>query len=58
MTTKKRQAPKGILGFPVAPMDAEGKLDLHGLGKNIEFLVEEWFVFRFCSMRSRRIACN
>ncbi|MBO0602582.1 5-dehydro-4-deoxyglucarate dehydratase [Sporosarcina sp. E16_3] len=40
MTTKKRQAPKGILGFPVAPMDAEGKLDLHGLGKNIEFLVE------------------
>jgi len=40
MTTKKRQAPKGILGFPVAPMDADGKLDLQGLGKNIEFLVE------------------
>ena len=41
MSTKNRQAPKGILGFPVAPMDAEGKLDLEGLGKNIEFLVEE-----------------
>ena len=41
MTTKNRQAPKGILGFPVAPMDSEGNLDLEGLGKNIEFLVEE-----------------
>ncbi|WP_249869067.1 5-dehydro-4-deoxyglucarate dehydratase [Oceanobacillus saliphilus] len=40
MTTKRRQTPKGILGFPVAPMDDEGKLDLEGLGKNIEFLVE------------------
>lgn len=38
---KKRQAPKGIMGFPIAPMDAEGKIDLHALGKNIEFLVEE-----------------
>lgn len=40
MSTHKRMAPKGILGFPVTPMDAEGKLDLHALGKNIEFLVE------------------
>lgn len=41
MVTNKRQAPKGILGFPVAPMDAQGKLDLQALGRNIEFLVEE-----------------
>lgn len=41
MSTKKRVALKGILGFPVAPMDAEGNLDLDGLGRNIEFLVEE-----------------
>lgn len=40
MKTRRRQAPKGILGFPVAPMDVEGKLDLEALGKNIEFLIE------------------
>lgn len=40
MKTSKRQAPKGILGFPVAPMNAEGKLDLDALGKNIEFLID------------------
>lgn len=40
MTMRKRQAPKGILGFPVAPMDEKGKLDLDALGKNIEFLIE------------------
>lgn len=40
MKTSKREAPKGILGFPVAPMNAEGKLDLDALGKNIEFLIE------------------
>ena len=41
MSVKNRKAPKGILGFPVAPMDEEGKLDLNALGRNIEFLVEE-----------------
>lgn len=40
VSTKKRETTKGILGFPVAPMDEEGKLDLDGLGKNIDFLVE------------------
>lgn len=40
MTMKKRQAPKGILGFPVAPMDEKGQLDLNALEKNIEFLIE------------------
>lgn len=40
MTHQKRQAPKGILGFPVAPMDSEGKIDLEALGKNIDFLLE------------------
>lgn len=41
MSVKNRKAPKGILGFPVAPMDEEGKLDLDALGRNIEFLIEE-----------------
>jgi len=40
MSTISRKAPKGILGFPVAPMDADGKLDLYALGKNIEFLID------------------
>lgn len=40
MNTQTRQAPKGILGFPVAPMDQAGNIDLEGLGKNIEFLID------------------
>lgn len=40
MNTTTRQAPKGILGFPVAPMDQAGNIDLVGLGKNIEFLID------------------
>lgn len=38
---KKRKSPTGILGFPVAPMDTNGKLDLQGLERNILFLIEE-----------------
>ncbi|PAF15604.1 5-dehydro-4-deoxyglucarate dehydratase [Shouchella clausii] len=38
---KERQSPTGILGFPVAPMDTNGKLDLRGLEKNIHFLMDE-----------------
>ncbi|MBR3119667.1 5-dehydro-4-deoxyglucarate dehydratase [Oceanobacillus profundus] len=41
MVTKKRQAPSGILGFPVAPMNEQGKLDLNGLEANIDFLLKE-----------------
>ena len=40
MKTSYRKAPRGIMGFPVSPMDSQGNLDLEGLGKNIEFLVE------------------
>ncbi|WP_077306607.1 5-dehydro-4-deoxyglucarate dehydratase [Terribacillus halophilus] len=32
---------KGILGFPVAPFTAEGKLDEKALYENVNFLVEE-----------------
>ncbi len=38
--SKVRKAPKGILGFPIAPLNDQGKLDLEALGKNIEFLID------------------
>lgn len=37
---KNRQAPNGILGFPVAPLTEAGVLDLNGLEANIDFLLE------------------
>lgn len=46
-----RKAPKGILGFPVTPMDDEGKIDLDALGTNIEFLVEN-------GLKSIFVACG
>lgn len=36
-----RKAPTGILGFPVAPFNTQGKLDEEALIKNIDFLLEE-----------------
>nr|WP_026564405.1 5-dehydro-4-deoxyglucarate dehydratase [Bacillus sp. UNC41MFS5] len=37
----ERKAPTGILGFPVAPMDASGKIDEKALETNIKFLIDE-----------------
>ncbi|QHJ70116.1 5-dehydro-4-deoxyglucarate dehydratase [Planococcus halotolerans] len=37
---KNRQAPNGILGFPVAPLTEAGVLDLNGLEANIDFLLD------------------
>lgn len=39
--SNKRQAPVGILGFPVAPLTDNGTLDLKGLEANIDFLLDE-----------------
>lgn len=39
MGKNNRQVPAGILGFPVAPLDESGKLDLKGLEANIDFLL-------------------
>ncbi|MEC2309129.1 5-dehydro-4-deoxyglucarate dehydratase [Bacillus atrophaeus] len=36
-----RKAPTGILGFPVAPFNTQGKLEEEALFQNIEFLLEE-----------------
>lgn len=41
MVTNDRKAPTGILGFPVAPMNAQGKLEEKALERNIQFLMEE-----------------
>ncbi|GIO10227.1 putative 5-dehydro-4-deoxyglucarate dehydratase [Brevibacillus reuszeri] len=38
---QQRTSPTGILGFPVAPMDKDRKLDLKGLESNIRFLMDE-----------------
>lgn len=48
---KNRQVPKGILGFPVAPLTEEGVLDLKGLEANIDFLLEQ-------GLRSIFVACG
>lgn len=39
--TDVRSAPTGILGFPVAPMDRSGKLDVNAFERNVEFLLQE-----------------
>ena len=36
-----RKAPTGILGFPVAPLNSQGKLDEKALETNIKFLLDE-----------------
>ncbi|WP_299090639.1 5-dehydro-4-deoxyglucarate dehydratase [uncultured Metabacillus sp.] len=41
MTLVERKAPKGILGFPVAPLGENGRLDEKALERNIQFLIEE-----------------
>ncbi|MFC5447048.1 5-dehydro-4-deoxyglucarate dehydratase [Paenibacillus aestuarii] len=37
----ERKVPTGILGFPVAPMDDQGRLDAKAFEQNVRFLVEE-----------------
>lgn len=37
---KIRKAPKGILGFPVAPFTTSNKLDEQALAQNIQFLID------------------
>lgn len=39
--TIERKAPKGILGFPIAPFDNQNKLDEQALAQNIQFLLDE-----------------
>lgn len=51
MTNNNRKAPTGILGFPVAPMDNSGKIDLHALGENIDFLISN-------GLKSIFVACG
>lgn len=41
MMSRIRKAPTGILGFPVAPFNTQGKLEEEALFQNIEFLLEE-----------------
>ncbi|UOY87712.1 5-dehydro-4-deoxyglucarate dehydratase [Bacillus glycinifermentans] len=36
-----RKAPEGILGFPVAPFNGQGKLEEEALFQNIQFLLDE-----------------
>lgn len=38
--TIERKAPTGILGFPVAPFKANGKLDEKALERNVQFLID------------------
>jgi len=37
---KLRKSPRGIMGFPVTPMDSRGNIDLDGLRANIDFLIK------------------
>ncbi|TSB45278.1 5-dehydro-4-deoxyglucarate dehydratase [Alkalicoccobacillus porphyridii] len=39
--SQTRKAPKGILGFPVAPLASSGKIDESALHRNITYLIEE-----------------
>jgi 5-dehydro-4-deoxyglucarate dehydratase len=39
--TNERKAPTGILGFPVAPFNTNGKLDEKALERNVKFLIDE-----------------
>lgn len=41
MTIQRKEVPTGILGFPTAPYNENGKLDEKALATNIEFLVKE-----------------
>lgn len=36
----KREAPEGILGFPVAPFDREGNVDIPAFESNVRFLLD------------------
>lgn len=38
---EERHIPRGILGFPVAPFDDRGVLDVPALERNIQFLLDE-----------------
>lgn len=52
-----RKAPEGILGFPVAPFNKEGKLEEEALYENIRFY---WMkgLRRFYRLRLRRISVS
>lgn len=39
--TIERKAPTGILGFPTAPLDENGNIDVNALAENIDFLITE-----------------
>jgi 5-dehydro-4-deoxyglucarate dehydratase len=41
MIKNDRTVPVGILGFPVAPLNDQGKLDEKALETNIQFLINE-----------------
>ncbi|TVY00254.1 5-dehydro-4-deoxyglucarate dehydratase [Paenibacillus cremeus] len=41
MAANERKAPTGILGFPVAPQDQQGRLDTKALEANVRFLIDE-----------------
>jgi 5-dehydro-4-deoxyglucarate dehydratase len=41
MKENERKAPEGILGFPITPMDSQGRVDLDAFEANIHFLLEE-----------------
>lgn len=41
MYATKSKAPKGILGFPIAPFTENNKLDEQKLAQNIQFLLDE-----------------
>jgi 5-dehydro-4-deoxyglucarate dehydratase len=51
VTEKRRAFPQGIHGFPVAPFDATGKLDIDALASNIQFLIDH-------RLKSIFIACG
>ena len=53
-----RKAPTGILGFPVAPLNNQGKLDEKALETNIQFLLDEGLeaIFIACGQDVANIA--
>jgi 5-dehydro-4-deoxyglucarate dehydratase len=51
MGRKKRSFPRGIHGFPIAPFNTKGKLDIDALKTNIEFLIDS-------GLQSIFIACG
>lgn len=40
MQKNERKAPAGILGFPVTPMNSQGRVDVKALEMNIQFLLD------------------